>query len=84
MAYIVDTKELRKAMIEKDMLKIDDLSKATGVNRNTISEVVNGKIYPSSTVMGKIGTALDFSEKDMGKVFFKLISDNSKKAKEDL
>ena len=77
--YEIDTTELRKAMVEKGMFTSEALSVASGVNRNTISEVVNGKTYPSTSVMARIGTALGFNGSEMGRIFFKekLASDAS-------
>ena len=70
--YTVDTIELRKRMIEKGFTTIDSLSDASGVNRVTIGDVVNGRSFPSSIVMSKIGTALDMAGPEMGAIFFKL------------
>lgn len=69
--YEIDTTELRKAMVEKGMFTSEALSAASGVNRNTVSEVVNGKTYPSTSVMTRIGSALGFSGSEMGRIFFK-------------
>lgn len=71
MSYEVDVKELRKAMIEKDFNTIEDLSVASGVNRNTLADVINGKSFPSSSVMVRVGNALGFNDFQMGKIFFR-------------
>lgn len=71
MEYEVDIIELKKLMVEKECEKISDLSSASGVDRNTISEIVNNKKYPSSMVMTKIGKALDMNSQQMGAIFFK-------------
>ena len=52
--YKVDTKKLQKAMIDADIKTIEQLSELTGVNRNTLSDIINGKIFPSSMVMSKL------------------------------
>ena len=72
MGYEVDTIELKKLMIEKGYDTIADLSDASGIDRNTTSEVINGKKYPSSMVMTKLGNALEMDSGQMGTIFFKL------------
>ena len=71
MKYEVDIAELRKRMIENDCDTIEKLSDASGVNRNTVADVVKGRTFPSSIVMSKIGQALNISSNDMGSIFFK-------------
>lgn len=71
MEYEVDIIELKKLMVERECEKIGDLSDKSGVDRNTISEIVNCKKYPSSMVMTKIGKALNMSSQQMGAIFFK-------------
>ncbi len=70
MVYIVDTKELKKRMIDEGYDTIDALSTACGVNRNTVSDVINGRAFPSSLVMSKIGETLRMCGHDMGAIFF--------------
>ena len=71
MTYQVDIAELRKRMVEKGYDTVDGLSTASGVNRNTVADVVKGRTFPSSMVMVKLGTALEINSNDMGKIFFK-------------
>ena len=82
MEYEVDIKELKKAMIDHDFDTYEEVSNASGVNINTICSVFNGKIYPSSSVMIRLGTVFGFSDLDMGRIFFKqkLASDASKQS----
>lgn len=68
--YKVDTKELQKAMIDADIKTIEQLSELTGVNRNTLSDIVNGKIFPSSMVMSKLAYCLNLTGEDAGRIFF--------------
>lgn len=68
--YQVDTKELRHLMVDAGFSTIEDLANASGVNRNTLSGVLNGSIYPSSAVMSKMAAALDMAPEVCGKVFF--------------
>lgn len=69
--YEVDTKELRIAMIEAGIDTIEALAKASGVNRNTLSGVLNGTSYPSSNVMVALVEALDLPSSQAGDIFFK-------------
>ena len=68
--YTVDTKELKKAMIDAGIDTTSELSERSGVNRNTAGEVVNGKIYPSSDVMARMAEALGLSGEAAGRIFF--------------
>lgn len=68
--YEVNVTELRVAMAEAGITTIDGLSKASGVNRNTLSDVLSKKIYPSSAVMSKIAAALDLDGHRAGSIFF--------------
>lgn len=66
----VDTKELKKRMIDCNINTIEELSRETGVNRNTLSDVINGKSRPSSYVMSKLVSILKLTPEDAGKIFF--------------
>lgn len=68
--YKVDTKALQKAMIDADIKTIEQLSELTGVNRNTLSDIINGKIFPSSMVMSKLASSLKLTSEDAGRIFF--------------
>lgn len=68
--YFIDTKELKKAMIDAELDSIQALSDKSGVNRNTVADTVNGKILPSSEVMRKMATALELPSERAGLIFF--------------
>ena len=68
--YYIDIKELKKDMVDADLDSIQKLSDASGVNRNTVGDVVNGNILPSSDVMRKLATALMLSSEQAGRIFF--------------
>ena len=68
--YTVDTKELKHLMIDAGFSTIEALAEASNINRNTLSDVLNGKTYPSSIVMKKLAEALHMSSDVCGKVFF--------------
>ena len=69
--YCVDTKELKKCMIDAGIETNAELSSKSGVNRNTIGDILNDKIYPSSDVMVKIVAALSLTSEKAGSIFFK-------------
>lgn len=71
MTYTVDTVELRKDMAESGLVTIGQLADASGVDRNTVSKVLNGSIRPSTRVMEKIADALGMKPCRAGAVFFK-------------
>lgn len=68
--YKVDTKALQKAMIDLDIKTIGQLSEITGVNRNTLSDIINGKTFPSSMVMAKLAHFLHLTSEEAGRIFF--------------
>lgn len=68
--YCVDVKELKKCMIDAGIETNAELSDKSGVNRNTISSILNNKSYPSSDVMIRIVTALDLPSNKAGEIFF--------------
>lgn len=70
MSYSVNTVELKKLMIENGIETIGELAEKSGVGRDTISGVVNGKIRPSTAVMEKIMIALNMKPSDAGVIFF--------------
>ena len=67
---IVDTAKLRYYMAKGGCRSAADLVKVTGVNRNTISGVMNGTVLPSSDVMDKIIVGLNIPLSEAGGVFF--------------
>lgn len=68
--YTTDSISLKKIMVDRRLDKISDLSAETGVDRNTLAKVVNGKIQPSAPVMDKLVFALKIDARDAGKIFF--------------
>lgn len=72
MTYTVDAAELRKAMIDAQINTVVELSEQSGVNRNTIGDILNGKIRPSGTVIEKISSTLSLDSERIGRIFFKI------------
>lgn len=69
--FSVDTLKLRKKMLEEGIETIEELSKVTKVNRNTLSSVLKGKSLPSTPVMYAITKALHLRNTEAGIIFFK-------------
>lgn len=69
--FEVDTRRLRMEMAAAGVNNITELSELTGVNRNTIADVIKGTAYPSSMVMAKIVKALGIGAETAGEIFFK-------------
>lgn len=65
-----NTIELKKLMIENGIDSITALSKATNINRNTLSAVLNGDAQPSSYVMYRLVDALHIQPANAGVIFF--------------
>ena len=70
MEYYVDTRELRKAMIDANITTATSLADASGVDRNTIGSILNEKIKPSAPVIEKIAGALSLDGEGIGRIFF--------------
>lgn len=68
--YFIDVKEFKKAMIDADLDSIQKLAEKSGVDRNTISFLINGKTLPSTEVMRKLATALELPSERAGRIFF--------------
>lgn len=64
-----NTVALRSAMAKAGLNKICQLSYASGVNRNTVGGIVNGKIQPSAQVIRRLTTALNLSPEEAGLIF---------------
>ena len=71
MSYGVDSQELRKAMIDADIITITALAEASGVDRNTIGAILNDKTRPNAAIIEKIAVALSLSGEDIGRIFFR-------------
>lgn len=68
--FTVDVVTLRKLMIDKNITTISELSRVSGVNRNTLAEVLHEKIKPSSDVMYKLVDCLQIAPALAGEIFF--------------
>lgn len=70
--YKADIKEIKKIMIDRGIDTVIELSEKTGVNRNTLSQVLSGVTQPSSDVMDKLVAALEIEPERAGHIFFSL------------
>lgn len=68
--YKTDVVAIKKRMVEKNIKTITDLSALTGVNRNTLANVLSGKSQPSSDVMERLVYGLEFTPQEAGPIFF--------------
>ena len=57
-------------MAQRDVRTITALSNRSGINKNTLSKVLNGKTQPSSLTMERLITALDIPAEKAGAIFF--------------
>ena len=69
--YEVDTRELKIAMAEAGVDTFIAFADAADLDRNTVSGVIKGVIYPSSMVMVKMAEALKLPSERCGRIFFK-------------
>lgn len=68
--FIVDIISLKKEMIEKGFTTNESLCEASGVDRNTLSKILNGKIRPTTVMIDRLATAMDMSSEQAGQIFF--------------
>jgi len=68
-----DVIALKKILVERRLERTPALSRASGVGRTTLSNILNGRIQPSSEVIRKLIVALSLSPATAGEIFF---SDN--------
>ena len=69
--YIVDITELKKYMVEKKLDKVISLSEASGIDRNILGLILNGKVRPSERVMSALIKTLEIPTNKAGSIFFK-------------
>lgn len=69
-ALATNTNELKKLMIDNEIKTIKELSERTGVNRNTLAQVISGKIQPSSEIMSQLVIVLNMEPQKAGEIFF--------------
>lgn len=68
--YRMDTNAIKKIMIDRNIKSITELSKKSGIGRNTLTKVLNGQMQPSSDTMEKLVYTLKIPPEKAGKIFF--------------
>ncbi|RGZ00187.1 helix-turn-helix transcriptional regulator [Clostridium sp. AM58-1XD] len=68
--YKTDIIELKKAMIDVGLDKLVNLSEVSGIDRNTLSKIINEEVQPSSSVMDKLVVTLKLTPEKAGQIFF--------------
>lgn len=66
----VDMKEFRKAMIDADYNTFGELEEKSGIDKSTISCVINGGRFPSYESISKLSDSLHLTYADIGRIFF--------------
>lgn len=67
--YELDVKEIRILMAENDIRTIAELSEISGVDRNILGEILNGKSQPSAPTMMKLAKTFKMSSEKAGRIF---------------
>lgn len=62
--FTTDVIALRKLMVENNINSISELANRTGVNRNTLGQVLNGENQPSTYVMDKLVRTLNIKQEE--------------------
>ena len=70
--YTINTTELKKAMLDCGIKTNKQLSEITGINRNTIGDLMNGKLKPTMGVIYNIANALNLTSERAGNIFLVL------------
>lgn len=66
----VDGKYIRHKMIELGINSYTELAELSGVDRNTISNVIENKFRPNAATMDKLYKTLKLTPEEGGRVFF--------------
>lgn len=68
----INTKEFRKAMIDADYNTLGDLEKESGIDKSSLSSILNGNggRLPSYDSIAKLADALHLSYEEIGCIFF--------------
>jgi len=67
----IDTKAIKIKMVELGIDSYVDMAKRTGLDRITLSNVINGKSKPSSETMDALYKVLELTPEEAGRIFFK-------------
>lgn len=67
--YTINCVALRTKMAMRGINTIKELSEKSGVGRDTLSKVLNGKIKPSTRIIEKLITTLEIAPDEAGNIF---------------
>lgn len=70
MSRFCDVKELKKILVDRNIDTTTQFAAVSGVNRNTLADILNEKAQPSADVMIRICDALDIEPEKAGSIFF--------------
>ena len=65
-----DTVAIKKFMVERGFKTIGSLADKSGIYRNTLGKVIDGKAQPSSDVMFRLVDTLGIPAAEAGEIFF--------------
>jgi transcriptional regulator with XRE-family HTH domain len=68
----IDSKALKKAMIDADCDTYGQLSEKTGINRMTLSAYLSGERKPTYEYIGILADFLNLTYEEIGAIFFRL------------
>lgn len=67
----VDTKAIKIKMVELGIDNYVEMAKRTGLDRVTISNIINGKRNPSPETLDALYKVLELTPEEAGRIFFK-------------
>lgn len=70
--FKTDNIELKKIMIEEEIKTTKELAEKSGINRNTLAGILNGKIQPSADAMQRLVATLKIEPEKAGNIFFNM------------
>lgn len=68
----IDSKALKKAMIDADCDTYGQLSEKTGINRMTIAAYLSGERKPTYEYIGILADFLNLTYEEIGAIFFQI------------
>lgn len=77
MTYRIDTVAFKKKMLDEGFNSFSSLAEETGLSRDTVSAVANGKRKPSMSVMEKLASSMHMTPQEAGSIFFVALLRNS-------
>ena len=66
----IDSKALKKAMIDADFESLVQLEEGTQINKITLSNVIKGDQKPSYETIARLSDAFHLTYDEIGRIFF--------------